>query len=74
MAAEFDGSRIVGTVPDGATGPSRSALLAALVDRAQHDRAFGADLRREPVSTAARMGLNLSDAEWNGLREFLVLR
>jgi hypothetical protein len=72
MAAAFDGSRNVGVLPDGATVPSRSALLVSLVDRARHDRAFGADLRREPVSTAARMGLSLSDAEWNGLRGLLI--
>jgi hypothetical protein len=72
MATELERSRLIGVVPDGAVGPSRSALLVALVDRAQHDRAFGAELRREAVSTAARVGLRLSDAEWNGLRAFLI--
>ena len=72
MAISFDGSRIVGVVPDGAVGPSRGALLIALIDRARHDRAFGAALRREPVPTAARLGLTLSGPEWNGLRGLLI--
>lgn len=55
------------------TGFSRTALLVALVDRASNDRTFAADLRREPAATAARLGLWLSDCEWNGLRAFLVL-
>ena len=55
-----------------APGVSRTALLVALVDRAANDRSFAAELRREPVSTAARLGLWLSDCEWNGLRAFLA--
>jgi hypothetical protein len=63
---------LANALPDSAVGPSRSALLIALVDRARHDRAFGADLRREPIKTADRMGLHLRDSEWAGLRDLLV--
>jgi hypothetical protein len=52
-------------------GPTRGALIVALIDRARHDRAFGASLRREPVRTAAQFGLTLYDEEWAGLRDFL---
>jgi hypothetical protein len=72
MATKVERLRIIGVVPDGAVGPSRSALLVALVDRAGHDRAVRAALRRDPVSTASQLGLTLSDAEWNGLRAFLI--
>ena len=72
MMTRMERARLIGVVPDGAVGPSRSALLVALVDRAGHDRAFRAALRGEPVSTAAPLGLTLSDAEWNGLRVFLT--
>jgi hypothetical protein len=61
------------TVPDGAIGPSRGALLIALIDRARHDRRFAADLRDEPVRTAARLGITLRTAEWAGLRELLTV-
>jgi hypothetical protein len=68
---DSDRARLLGVVPDGILGPSRGALLISLVDRVRHDRAFSADLRRDPVLTAARLGLTLSGSEWNGLRELL---
>jgi hypothetical protein len=52
-------------------GPTRGAQIVALIDRARHDRTFGASLRREPVTTAAQFGLTLYDEEWAGLRDFL---
>jgi hypothetical protein len=52
-------------------GPSRGALIVALIDRARHDRAFGASLRREPVHAAAEFGLTLYDEEWAGLRDLV---
>ena len=48
--------------------PARGPLIAALIDRTQHDRAFRARLRHEPVRAAAEMGLTLRDSEWAGLR------
>ena len=72
MAMDCERLRTVGTAPDNAGVPSRGALLIWLVDRARHDRAFGADLRRDPVLIAARFGLTLSGAEWHGLRELLI--
>lgn len=72
MSLDFGGRTILGIVPEGAVGPSRVALILALIDRVRHDRAFAAELRRDPVSTAERMGLVLYDAEWNGLRDFLI--
>ena len=71
MVTDTDRVRLLGVVPDEVLGPSRGALLISLVDRVRHDRAFSADLRRDPVLTAARLGLTLSSSEWNGLREFL---
>ena len=72
MRLDYDGRPIFGIVPEGATGPSRVALLLALIDRARHDRVFAASLRHEPVSTARQMGLVLRDSEWSGLRDFLI--
>jgi hypothetical protein len=72
MSLNVGGRAILGIVPDGATGPSRAALILALVDRARHDRAFAACLRREPVSTARQMQLELRDSEWSGLRDLLI--
>ena len=72
MATDCERSRRVDAAPDSAGAPSRGALLIWLVDRARHDRAFGADLRRDPVLTATRLGLTLSGAEWHGLRELLI--
>jgi len=63
---------ILGIVPEGAIGPSRSALLLALIDRARHDRAFRKELREEPVAAAQRMGLTLRDSEWAGIRDLLI--
>ncbi len=59
------------TVPAGAIGPSRGALLMALIDRARHDRSFATDLQHEPVKTAARLGVTLHTAEWAGIRDLL---
>jgi hypothetical protein len=72
MSLEHGGRSILGIVPEGAAGPSRVTLILALIDRARHDRAFAASLRREPVSTARQMGLVLRDSEWNGLRDLLI--
>jgi hypothetical protein len=72
MGFDLGGRAVLGIVPDGAAGPSRVTLILALIDRARHDQAFAADLRREPTSTAKRMGLVLRDCEWHGLRDFLV--
>jgi hypothetical protein len=72
MSLDLGGRTILGIVPQGAAGPSRAALLLALIDRARHDRAFAASLRREPVGTARQMGLVLRDSEWGGLRDFLI--
>jgi hypothetical protein len=70
--SDSDHVQLLGLVPDGALGPSRGALLIAFVDRVRHDRAFSADLQRDPVVAAARLGLTLSGSEWNGLRELLT--
>jgi hypothetical protein len=72
MSVNFDGRAVLGIVPDGAIGPSRAALIVALIDRARHDRAFAAALRLEPVVAAGQMGLVLRDSEWGGLRDFLI--
>jgi hypothetical protein len=72
MSVDFDGLAVLGVVPDGALGPSRGALLLALIDRARHDRAFAFELRREPVGAARQMGLELRDSELGGLRDFLI--
>ena len=56
---------------DSPTGRTRGGLIVALIDRAHHDRAFRAALRRDPVQAAAQMGLTLLDAEWAGLRDLL---
>lgn len=71
MRLDNGGRAILGIVPEGAAGPSRVALLLALIDRARHDRIFAASLRREPVLTARQVGLVLRDSEWNGLRDLL---
>jgi hypothetical protein len=71
MSLDFGERAILGIVPEGAAGPSRAALIFSLIDRARHDRAFAASLRREPVLTARQMGLVLRDSEWGGLRDLL---
>jgi len=71
MRLDYGGREILGIVPEGAAGPSRTKLILALIDRARHDRVFAARLRHEPVSTARHMGLVLHDSEWNGLRDIL---
>lgn len=72
MGLDYGGRSILGIVPEGAAGPSRVALILALIDRARHDRVFAAHLRREPVLTARQAGLVLRDSEWNGLRDLLT--
>jgi hypothetical protein len=52
--------------------PVRAALLLALLDRVQHDRAFGTAFRHEPIESALAMDISLTDAEWAGLRHFLT--
>ena len=47
------------------------AERTAMIDRAQHDRAFRARLRYQPTEAAAQMGLNLRDSEWAGLRDLV---
>jgi len=53
------------------TGRERGAAIVAVISRATHDGQFRAELRRDPVATAARAGLDLSAAEWAGLRDVL---
>jgi hypothetical protein len=53
------------------TGLNRGAQLVALIDRAQHDKAFLTVLRDDPVRAAATMGLTLRDSEWAGLRDLV---
>ena len=72
MRSDVSGRTILGIVPEGAIGPSRTALLLALIDRARHNRAFGQELRLDPVATAQRMGITLRDSEWSGLRDLLT--
>jgi len=67
------GSAAAGVGSDVQTGMTRGGFIVALVDRARHDRAFCAELRREPVGTARRFGLELYDSEWAGLRDLLAL-
>jgi hypothetical protein len=57
---------------DEVPGPTRGALIIALVDRMRHDQRFRNDVRRDPVTTVAQWGLRLRDSEWAGLRDFLV--
>ena len=72
MRSDLSGRTILGIVPEGALGPSRSALLLALIDRARHDREFGLELRLDPVAAAQRMGITLRDSECSGLRDLLT--
>jgi hypothetical protein len=72
MSSDVSGRTILAIVPEGALGPSRCALLLALIDRARHNREFGQQLRFDPVAAAERMGVTLSDSEWSGLRDLLT--
>jgi hypothetical protein len=72
MRLDYGGRAPIGIMPEWAAGPSRVALILALIDRARHDRVFAASLRHDPVSTAKQMGLVLHDSEWNGLRDLLT--
>jgi hypothetical protein len=72
MSSDVSGRTLLGILPEGAVGPSRSALLLALIDRARHNREFGQCLRLDPVAAAQRMGIRLSDSEWSGLRDLLT--
>ncbi|MDP8921397.1 MAG: Os1348 family NHLP clan protein [Chloroflexota bacterium] len=49
----------------------RGVMLVEVINRVTHDGRFRAELRRDPVGTAARAGLELSAAEWAGLRDVL---
>jgi len=51
---------IVGILPDGTIGPTRKALLMALIDHARHDQRFRIELRHAPVATAARIGITIA--------------
>ena len=48
-----------------------SEAIVGVISRATYDARFRAELRRDPAGTAARAGLDLSPAEWAGLREVL---
>ena len=50
----------------------RDGAIVAVISRATHDGRFRSQLRRDPVGTLARVGLQLSPAEWAGLREVLA--
>lgn len=54
------------------TDHARGVAIVGVISRATHDARFRAELRRDPVETAARAGLSLSAAEWAGLREVLA--
>ncbi len=53
------------------TDHDRSVALVGVISRAAHDAQFRSQLRRDPVGIAGRAGLNLSAAEWAGLRDVL---
>jgi hypothetical protein len=57
--------------PNVRTLMTRGEFVVELVDRARHDRGFRAELRREPVGTVRRLGMDLYDSEWAGLRALL---
>ena len=46
--------------------------LEEVIERVSRDGRFRSELRRDPVGTAARAGLELSAAQWAGLRHVLV--
>ena len=49
----------------------RRAAIVGMIIRATQDRQFRAELRRDPIGTTTQAGLDLSAAEWAGLREVL---
>ena len=49
----------------------RSAAIVGMIIRATQDRQVRAGLRRDPIGTTTQAGLDLSAAEWAGLREVL---
>ena len=62
-----DATRPTGRVPT----VSRSSQLYEVIDRWQRVPRFRADLRSDPESTVRRLGIELSDAEWAGLRDLV---
>ena len=60
------------TYNDVRTDRERGVAIVAVISRATHDGQFRAELRRDPVGTVARAGLDLSAAEWAGLRDVLT--
>ena len=59
------------TYTEARTAHDRGVAIVGLISRATYDGRFRTELRRDPVDTVARAGLNLSAAEWAGLREVL---
>ena len=47
-------------------------VIVEVIDRVSRDWRFRSELRRDPVRTAARAGLELSAAQWAGLRDVLA--
>ncbi len=53
------------------TNRDRAAAVVEVIDRASRDGRFRAELRHDPLRTAAACGLELSAADWAGLRDVL---
>ena len=53
------------------TDHDRSKVIVGMIIRTTQDRQFRAELRRDPFGTTTQAGLDLSAAEWAGLREVL---